>query len=253
MNLNPEKIADREKLILAGLFLSKFDKIGLGMLGFDTFTEAFNVIGFALGGRPSSIKNYRDEFDPIFPNPRAGWHHRSPRSYCSEVLKEYGDLDIQTFCSLIKSFVDYDAKVSTAQVPREKSENESAFARRLLTGLAAERYFESAQPGIPIFRNCTVENTTRLGCGYDFRLKRKADDSFLAVEVKGLMDKTGGISLTPKEHQVAEDLADRFYLFIVKNFRKTPSHKIYQNPLAGPLFFEKKRRVVIQVSWLASA
>lgn len=74
------------------------------MLGFDTFTEAFNVIGIALGGKPSSIKNYRDEFDPLFPNPRAGWHHRSPRPYCAAVLKEYGDLDIQTFCALIKWF-----------------------------------------------------------------------------------------------------------------------------------------------------
>lgn len=251
MILDPHGIPTREKLILAGLFLSKFDKNGLRLLGFKTFTEAFNVIGFALGGKPASIKNYRDEFDPVFPNPRAGWHHRSPRRYCAKILKEYSDLDIHTFCALIKSFVGYDAKAST-EAPKGRAENESAFAQRLITGLAAEHYFESVQPDLPVFRNYIVENTTRLGCGYDFRLRSKTDDLFLAVEVKGLMEKVGGVLLTPKEHHIAETMTDRFYLFVVKNFRKAPFHEIYRNPLAGPLLFEKKRRVVVQVSWFTS-
>ena len=221
------------------------------MLGFEGFTEAFNVIGFALGGKPASIKNYRDEFDPVFPNPRAGWHRRSPRAYCAKVLKDYESLDIQTFCALIKSFVGYDEKAST-EAPKPGDENESAFARRLITGLAAEHYFESVQPSIPEFKNCVVENTTRLGCGYDFRLQKKADVPFLAVEVKGLMDKAGGLSFTPKEHHIAETLSDRFYLFVVKNFREAPFHEIYRNPLAGPLSFEKKKRIVVQIAWFAS-
>lgn len=62
----------RRKLILSGLYLSKFDSEGLKSLGFDSFTEAFNVIGYALGSQPASIKNYRDEFDPLFPNRRKG-------------------------------------------------------------------------------------------------------------------------------------------------------------------------------------
>src|SRR5439155_21734477 len=65
MILDPQKIATREKLILAGLYLSKYDSAGLKKLGFESFIEAFNVIGYALGGKPASIKNYRDEFDPL--------------------------------------------------------------------------------------------------------------------------------------------------------------------------------------------
>jgi hypothetical protein len=34
----------REKLVLAGLFLSKFDEEGLNALGFGGFSEAFNAI-----------------------------------------------------------------------------------------------------------------------------------------------------------------------------------------------------------------
>jgi hypothetical protein len=49
MLLNPQRIATREKLILAGLYLSKYDSLGLKKLGFESFIEAFNVIGYALG------------------------------------------------------------------------------------------------------------------------------------------------------------------------------------------------------------
>ena len=75
----------REKAIISGLYLSKFDKEGLHHLGFDSFTEAFNVIGLALNVKPASIKNYRDEFDPKFPNERRGWHKRAMRPYVKDV------------------------------------------------------------------------------------------------------------------------------------------------------------------------
>ena len=70
MRLLPENISLREKLILAGLYLAKYDEAGLKQLGFNSFVEAFNVIGYGLGARPASIKNYRDEFDSLFPNNR---------------------------------------------------------------------------------------------------------------------------------------------------------------------------------------
>src|SRR5258708_27539037 len=76
MLLDSQQIAKREKLILVGLYLAKYDSLGLKRLGFESFAEAFNVIGYALGSRPASIKNYRDEFDPLFPNRRKGWHKR---------------------------------------------------------------------------------------------------------------------------------------------------------------------------------
>jgi len=249
--LNPLHISARNKLILVGLFLSKFDTVGLGVLGFEGFTEAFNVLGYALGGKPASIKNYRDEFDPLFPNLRKGWHHRKPRSYCAEVLEEYGSLDIRMFSDLINSFVSY-AVVESSELPPDEEGADSAFARRLITGLAAEQYFESVQADLDEFRNYDVENTTRLGCGYDFRLRNKTDNAFLAVEVKGMKDRSGGIMFTPKEYQAAAALTDRFYLFVVKNFREAPFHEIYRNPLASPLRFERKERVIVQVSWFTS-
>jgi hypothetical protein len=108
MVLDPQKISTRDKLILTGLFLSKYNSVGLSRLGFETFKEAFNVIGYGLGQKPASIKNYRDEFDPLLSSTRRGWHKRPRREYCLKILNDYQDLDIATFTSLIQSFVGYD-------------------------------------------------------------------------------------------------------------------------------------------------
>jgi len=253
MLLDPQIIPTREKLILTGLYLSKYDSAGLKKLGFESFVEAFNVIGYALGQKPASIKNYRDELDPLFPNKRQGWHKRPTRQYCLKVFEEYKSLDIQTFTALVKSFTGYDENTwSEVETKRKKSDGESQFAKRLITGLAAERYFESVRGTLPQFKDCSVENTTRLGCGYDFRLCPAMKRDFLAVEVKGLQDRAGSLSLTPKEYEVASALTSRFFLFVVKNFRESPFHEIYQNPLATGLKFSKQERVVVHTSWLTT-
>ncbi|MDR5727018.1 MAG: DUF3883 domain-containing protein [Terriglobia bacterium] len=251
MIFNQSRIPNREKLILTGMYLSKFGSLGLKRLGFRTYSEAYNVVGYALGSRPSSIKNYRDEFDPVFPNSRKGWHKREIREYCRKVLEEYKKLDFESFAGLIESFVGYDDNSwSGLQTKGELEDRASGFARRLITGLAAERYFESIHSTLTEFRGLNLENTTQLGCGYDFRLSKETSKDFLAVEVKGIREKSGGVSLTPREYEVAAELRDRFCLFVVKNFQKDPYHELFLNPIAGKLKFARTERVLVQVSWL---
>lgn len=239
---------------MAGLYLSKYDLLGLKNLGFESFVEAFNVIGYALGSKPASIKNYRDEFDPLFPNRRMGWHKRRTRDYCLAVFEEYKGLDFESFTGLVQSFFGYDENVWSEAVPAEQqSERASSFAQRLITGLAAEQYFESVQADLPEFKGYIVENTTRFGCGYDFRLRTEPNHKdFLAVEVKGLKEQTGSLLMTPKEYDVASALRERFFLFVVRNFRESPFHEIFQNPLSGSLHFRRTERITIQVSWQAT-
>jgi Domain of unknown function (DUF3883) len=244
----------RRKLILSGLYLSRFDSPGLRNLGFESFTEAFNVIGYALGARPASIKNYRDEFDPFFPNERRGWHKRPMRQYCREILEEYGNLGLDDFTGLVRSFFGLEGNEATLMAASEDPiDGASAFAKRLVTGLAAERYFESVHAGLPAFQGLLMENTTSFGCGYDFRLRKEPRrQDFLAVEVKGLSEQSGTVVMTPKEYAAAAALTDRFFLFVVKNFRETPYHTMFQNPLSSDLQFTKTERGIVQTSWLTA-
>jgi Domain of unknown function (DUF3883) len=251
--LNPEQITPSKRLILAGLYLSKYDKAGLRRLGFKNFAEAFNVLGYAMGAKPASVKNYRDEFDPLLPNPRSGWHKRPRKEYCLRVFEQFQDLDFDTFTALVRSFVGHDENaISIFESKDERKVDGASFVKRLVTGLAAENYFEAIQPKLLEFKDCILQNTTRLGCGYDFKLTRKSDADFLAAEVKGLQDRTGSLVLTPKEYDVASSLSDRFFLFVVKNFRERPVHEIYRNPVSSRLKFTRKERVVVQVSWSAT-
>jgi hypothetical protein len=196
---------------------------------------------------PGSIKNYRDEFDPVFPNPRRGWHKRPRRENCLKVLAEYEGLDLELFAALIKSFADR----SPGSEAETDDRADSLFANRLVTGLAAERYFVLNHGRFAGFEGCALEDTTFLGCGYDFKLHPRDADEFLVVEVKGLKGKTGSLTLTPKEYSAAAALGSRFFLFVVKNFQENPFHEVFRNPLTGGPAFRRIERQVTQVTWQA--
>lgn len=251
------KFSTREKLILSGLYLSKFDTIGMKRLGFSSFTEAFNVIGFALSSKPASIKNYRDEFDPSFPNTRRGWHKRPMREYCKEIYDTYKNVPLGDFAELIRTLVYSNDELDVLReslnptYPLAEPDNgyENSFAKRLITGQAAENYFENKYLDFTEFRGYKLENTTRLGCGFDFKLIHETKSEFLAVEVKGLNLASGVISLTPKEYAVASRLNQRYFLAVVKNFNDAPFCDIHRNPLNSELDFRKTERTVVQINW----
>lgn len=240
----------RDKSILVGLYLSKFDLDGLRSLGFNSFIEAFNVIGSALGVRPASLKNYRDEFDPLFPNKRKGWHKRSIRAYCKAVYNSFGNLDLEEFTALLKRVVYRDRDLDVLVEAAERKEGEDrTFAKRLMTGQAAEQYFRAVYKQISLFKDLDLEDTTKIGCGFDFKLF--SSNVFYGVEVKGLSEQSGSIALTSKEHAVASIMTSRFFLFVVKNFKENPFHELYQDPLNGKLIFNKVEQKTIQISWTA--
>ena len=130
------KIAVRDKAILAGLFLSKYDAAGLERLGYSGFQEAYNVIGIAIGSPPGSIKNYRDEFDPYFPNDRKGWHKRPLRDHCRAVREEYDELDLESFATFLNSLCGLEGPLA-----REIADDQPGweYTSRLITGIAAEK------------------------------------------------------------------------------------------------------------------
>lgn len=236
---------NRDKAVLCGLFLSKWNRTGLSALGLVSYREAYNVLGLSLGVAPASINNYRDEFDPIFPNGRKGWHKRALREYCERVYEEFGSYELEEFTALLAKLTGMDLENSG-----EMDEGNSAYAKRMLTGIAAENYFVKNYRNEEVFAKGALRDMTKSGCGYDFSIVHDTRTEFMAVEVKGINGNSGGISITEKEYDRARVLKNRFYLYVVTNMETVPIALIYADPLHSALIFKKAERSVSQRTWM---
>ncbi len=244
-----------KKLMLAGLFLSKFDRSGLSALGFKTKQEAYNSFAYLVNGKPSSVNNYMQEFDPFFPNSRQGWHKREIRQTRKKIMDEYGGLDLDEFVELIRTQFsgkhDIDPVIGHAVVAAGiKDEETSSFAKRMMTGQASENYFEENYRDIQCFKDCALMRTTNLGCGFDFKLT-PPQDAFWAVEVKGLRTPSGQIQMTEKEFKMAQYLANRFFLYVLTDFAHKPRPCVIENPLESGISFQERSIKSEQKVWVA--
>jgi hypothetical protein len=243
-------LSNRDKAILIGLFLSKFDEVALTELGFEGFNQAFNTLGYSIGVKPASIKNYRDEFDPYFPNSRQGWHKRQLRDYCKQYLDRFSTLPFNDFADWIKGFIIPNYEIEQFVQKIEKKDRTESVAKRLITGKAAEEYFKINYPTVNLFKDYELKDTTNLACGFDYKLSQNA--SFYCVEVKGLNLNVGSILLTEKEFYVANELKQNYCLFVVMNFAERPNHQCFFDPLNSRLTFKKNERKVTQINYSTS-
>lgn len=246
---NEKPLSPYQKAMLVGLFMSKFGRDGVLRLGFKSYNESYNIIGLSLGVKPNSIKNYRDEFAPLFPDSDIrGWHKRDPRPDRLLMYDKYGNLGLEDFADLIERSVTKRPLPSVLpETPSRLSRGDDSFARRLITGQAAEAYFRHRRKALPEFDGLQMKDTTHTGCGFDFRLF--SDNICYGVEVKGLRTNTGGIMLTEKEYETAATMRKDYFLFVVKNLSGDPSHQLHRNPLFSKLQFSRTERKVIQISW----
>ena len=242
-------ISQRDKAILMGLFISKFDRKALESFGFTTLKEAYNVFGYSVKIPPTSIKLYQQEFDPYFPNGRKGWHKRELREYCREIMDNVSKLSFEEFHRLINSFVlDEYVDLKDFKSTRPQTKERKFLASRQLTGKAAEEYFVMKYQSINQFENYLLTDTTNMGCGFDYKLSSGIDNYY--IEVKGINEKQGSILMTEKEYNMAEDLQERYCLFIVSNFKEKPFHQMFFNPVCGGnLLFQRQERQVKQISY----
>ena len=245
-------LTNRDKAIMIGLFLSKYDRKALDSFGFASFKEAFNVLGYAVKTPPSSIKNYRDEFDPYFPNPRQGWHHREMRDYCHDILDKMQNMGFEMFHAIINSFVlDEHVNINDIRQIQPMDFNRNSISNRILTGKAAEEYFVLNYRKITPFCNYSLSDTTNMGCGFDYKLTLNDDNYY--IEVKGINERQGNVMMTEKEHYMAEILSDKYCLFVVSNFKDSPTHQLFFNPLhCDKLLFQKQERTIIQTTFTTS-
>lgn len=137
-----------------------------------------------------------------------------------------------------------------AAFDEDRLENET-FSKRLVTGAAAEGFFEASFPNMPEFRLHALSNVTRLGCGFDFRVQPPDQGAFIAVEVKGIAGESGEVVMTSKEHRAASYLEDRFFLRVVRNYSDSPVMSMFRNPLKSGLGFPVREQKPTMRTWPA--
>jgi len=241
--------------LVVAFYLSKFDAIALDRLGYATFKEAFADVGQQLGVKPQSVKNKRDDFDPIFSNARAGWHQRELGPSRLKTLHLLDDLSFDAITGFVKDLIRDPAYRESPEVMdvldalKREGRRSRRFIPRGATGRMAEELFvEWFEKGKTPFRG-TIEDRREEGCGYDFLIKD--EDAQLFVEVKGVADREGGVLFTDKEWQMAKD-NDGYNLALFVNLRETPELRVFRNPC---LVLAPRRTVnlSVRIGWQVSA
>lgn len=205
--------------------------------------------------KPQSVKNKRDDFDPIFSNARAGWYQRELGPSRLKTLRLLDDLSLDAITGFVKDLIRDPAYRESPEVMdvldalKRKGRGRRRFIPRGATGRMAEELFvEWFEKGKTPFRG-TIEDRREEGCGYDFLIN--GDDGQLFVEVKGVADPEGGVLFTDKEWQTAKN-NDRYNLALFVNLRETPELRVMRNPCLV-LTPHRTVNLSVRIGWQVSA
>jgi hypothetical protein len=128
-------------------YLARFNNEALENLGYTTWKTAFDDIGRRLDVNSHSVKNWRNEFDPLFGH-RAGWYQRPmtpSRVQIAQALEELNEIEIR---DLVKDILSGKLKKDPDEerqllsvISEDKSSSKKRFVLRGPTGRFAEEFF----------------------------------------------------------------------------------------------------------------
>lgn len=240
-------------------YLAKFNKKAYLNLGFGNQKETHNAVGTILNIKPATVKNWRDEFDPLFGH-RVGWYQRSLSISRMKILEAVGDLSEYNLRSIIQDILRKENEVSVFEefeplvsiIPEENKKQKKSYIPRNLTGRKAEEIFmewyKSGQKDIPQGKDFI--DMRDYGCGYDFQIV-VSQNRINAIEVKGVSFNDGGILITGKEWETAGIMKNDYYLVLVSNLDNDPVINIINNPHER-LSPKRNLQTVIQINWSVS-
>lgn len=91
--------------LVVAYYISKFDKSAYQKLGFGSSSRTHQVIGRKLDVKASTIKNMRDEFDPIHDNDRKGWYQRELTGSRLDTVKKYSSYSEDKLLSVVRDIL----------------------------------------------------------------------------------------------------------------------------------------------------
>lgn len=236
--------------IIVAYAMSRLDAGFLKRFSYKSWREAFKDTGASLGVRPASMKNLRDEFDPIHPNSRMGWHKRPLRRNRQRVLGEFCEASDEALSELVSRLLRGDKEVEelvTVPMATNRARVENV-AERLRTGRLAEEYFLANAGRICGFPPSELVDYRLEARGYDFGVTHQ---SRLAIEVKGLKLMRGDILFTDHEWQQAIRRQGDYWLVVVGSIGRHPRGMLIKHPSACMKVVSLVRQSTV-LSWRAN-
>lgn len=92
------------KALIVAYFLSKFDMRAYKALECQNRSQAHQSLAMSLGVKPATLKNMRDQFDPLHGH-RDGWHQRELSPSRVEVVEKYKNKDFEFLLKVVRDLL----------------------------------------------------------------------------------------------------------------------------------------------------
>jgi hypothetical protein len=220
--------------IVIGYAMSRLDLKYLASRHLQAWGQVYMEAGDILSCPPMSLKNLRDEFDPVHSNPRRGWHRHTDKLRPSRqrVLDELEVLSDDALLELISRILSRDEEAVATAIDSLAVRTRIAHnvAERLLTGRRAEEYFLEHSQELVGFTTSQIIDLRQSALGFDFGIDSRPE---LAIEVKGIKQHRGDVQFTDREWSEAGYRGERYWLAVVGNLGAEPSARIIRDPHAS--------------------
>lgn len=210
--------------LIVAYYLSKYDHIAVKGLGYSSYQSAYEIVGSILGVKANTIKNMRDEFDPLHDNGRRGWYQRELRPSRLVVVDQCSELSEAALREVVKDILNHSLNEGKAKSVEtvvglldddDQSQVSNYSSARGITGVMAEKFFaDQFERGMLGFTGVRLIDRRYDGVGYDFEAELVPS---IVFEVKGLYSAEGSITFTDKEWDSARRYRDRYVLAVVSN------------------------------------
>ena len=236
--------------IVLGYAMSRLDKAYLSARHCKTWEQAYREAGQALSAPARTFDNLRDEFDPVHPNPRRGWHQRVLGPKRQRVLDELKDVSEDALLELVDRILKREEQATAEAIDSLAVVTHTAHnvAERLLTGRRAEEFFLEHSTSLVQVESANILDLRQVAGGYDFGVRDRPE---WAIEVKGLKQLKGGIQFTDHEWTEAKRRGEDYWLVVVGNLAMQPFAKVIRDP-HNVLDVRSAFRQSITVEWHTS-
>lgn len=232
-------------------YLSRFNLEAYENLGYGSMLDTHRAIGNILDVNPHTVKNMRDEFDPLHGH-RKGWYQSPLGPSRVAVVRALENLDENTIRNIVLEILENQKGPDIAVLANIVNEDSQGyktprkFILRGPTGKQAEAFFIQHHKDFKQPFSGKLIDTRDMGCGYDFEIHNGENKYF--IEVKGLYEMTGGVLFTNKEWDTAQKKGANYFLVIIKSLGKRPDISFICNPVSR---LSAKRTVYtsVQVNW----